>query len=237
MIDPATGWFEIVEVPKKRADYISNLIEINWLTRYPWPTEIIMDRGSEFAAEVRKMLNKEYPIKRKLITTRNPQANAVIERIHQVVHNMIRVQAISGKKDVKETYKLEGVLAAVRSAVLSVVHTTTRATPTQLVFGRDALLNISFEADWQYIKERKQRRIVQNNRKENSKRIPHEYKPGDEVMIRLNPSRKHGEAQFEGPYTVARVNDNGTVQLSKATPHGGAVYGTWNIRNLDPCMN
>jgi hypothetical protein len=53
MIDPATGWFEIMEVPKKRADYISNLIKINWLTRYPWPTEIIMDRGSEFAAEVR----------------------------------------------------------------------------------------------------------------------------------------------------------------------------------------
>jgi hypothetical protein len=69
MIDPATGWFEIVEVPKKRADYISNLIEINGLTRYPWPTKINMDRGSEFAAEVRKMLNKEYPIKHKLITT------------------------------------------------------------------------------------------------------------------------------------------------------------------------
>jgi hypothetical protein len=195
-----------------------------------------MDRGSELTAEVCKMLNKEYPIKRKLITTQNPQANAIIERIHQVVHNMIRVQAISGKKDVKEMYKLEGVLAAVCSAVLSVVHTTTRATPTQLVFGRDTLLNISFEADWQCIKERKQRLIVQNNCKENSKRIPHEYKPGDEVMIRLNSSRKHGEAQFEGPYTVARVNDNGTVQLSKATPHGGAVYGTLNIRNLDPCM-
>jgi hypothetical protein len=173
-----------------------------------------MDRGSEFAAEVRKMLNKEYyyPIKRKLITTQNPQANAVIERIHQVVHNMIRVQAISGKKDVKETYKLKGVLAAIRSAVLSVVHTTTRATPpTQLVFGYNALLNISFEADWQYMKERKQQGIVQNNRKENSKRIPHEYKPGNEVMIRLNPLHKHGKAQFEGrSCTVARVNDNGS---------------------------
>jgi transposase InsO family protein len=77
-----------------------------------------MDRGSKFVAEVRKMLNKEYPIKRKLITTRNPQANAVMERIHQVVHNMIHVQAISGKKDVKETYKLEGVLAVGVSAVL-----------------------------------------------------------------------------------------------------------------------
>jgi hypothetical protein len=93
-------------------------------------------------------LNKEFPIKSKLITTRTPQVNMDIERIHQVVHNMICVQTISGKKDVKETYKLEGVLAAIHSAVLSVVHTTTRATPTQLVFEHDVLLNISFEADW-----------------------------------------------------------------------------------------
>jgi hypothetical protein len=73
MIDPAMGWFEIVEVPTKRADYIANLLEFNWLSRYPWPTEIRMDRGSEFAAEVTSAaLNKEFGIKRKLITTRNP---------------------------------------------------------------------------------------------------------------------------------------------------------------------
>ena len=45
MIDPATGWFEIVDIPTKRADDIVNLLEFTWLTRYPWPTEIIMDRG------------------------------------------------------------------------------------------------------------------------------------------------------------------------------------------------
>jgi hypothetical protein len=43
------------------------------------------------------------------------------------------------------------------------VHTTLRAKPTQVVLGRDAILNVSFEADWQYIKEHKQRLIVQNN--------------------------------------------------------------------------
>jgi hypothetical protein len=43
MIDPATGWFEIVEVPTKQADYIANLLEFNWLSRYPWPTEIRMN--------------------------------------------------------------------------------------------------------------------------------------------------------------------------------------------------
>ena len=56
MIDPATGWFEIVDIPNKRADYIANILEFTWLSRYPWPTEIRMDRGREFAAEVQDAL-------------------------------------------------------------------------------------------------------------------------------------------------------------------------------------
>ena len=54
-------------------------------------------------------------------------------------------------------------------------------------------------------------------------------------MIRQDPSRKHGKDLFKGPYTVIRQNDNGTVQLTRATT-GGAVTQTWNIRNVDPCM-
>ena len=34
MIDPATGWFEMVDIPNKRADYIANVLEYTWLTRY-----------------------------------------------------------------------------------------------------------------------------------------------------------------------------------------------------------
>jgi transposase InsO family protein len=234
VIDPATGWFEIVKVPTKRADYIANLLEFNWLSRYPWPTEIRMDRGSEFAAEVSAALDKEFGIKRKLITTRNPQSNSIIERIHQVVGNMIRTRDIRDKNDLDPDFLWQGVLSAVRGAVRSLVHTTTRATPTQLVFGRDALLNISFKADWQYIKERKQHRILQNNKRENATRQPHTYSPNDKVMVRLDPNPKLSGARFDGPYTVTQVYDNGTVQLSKAT-NGGAVLQTWNICNIVPC--
>ena len=232
MIDPATGWFEIVEVPNQRADEISNALEHVWLTRYPWPTEIVLDRGNEFKREVLAMLKNDYGITMKLITTRNPQANAMVERIHQVCGNMIRTRAITGKADLDQGWL--GILSAIRHAVRSLVHTTARATPTQLVFGRDALLNVSFEADWQYIKERKQRLILQNNKRENRTRIPHTYSQGDQVMIKDDPGRKHGHPLYEGPYTVVRVNDNGTVALSKAAP-GGAVYTTWNIRNVYPC--
>lgn len=234
MIDPATGWFEIVDVPTKRADYIANALEFTWFTRYPWPTEVRMDRGKEFAAEVASALRNQYGINRKLITTRNPQANAMVERIHQVVGDMIRTRAISGPEDLDPDFQWQGVLSAVRHAVRSIVHTTHRATPTQLVFGRDALLNISFEADWQYIKERKQHRILQNNKRENKTRLEHTYNVGDQVMVREDPHRKFGGPHKSGPYTVSQVFDNGTVQLNKATT-GGAVYSTWNIRNIIPC--
>ena len=45
-------------------------------------------------------------------------------------------------------------------------HTTLRATPTQLVFGRDAILNIRHKADWNYIKNQKQKLINKNNERE-----------------------------------------------------------------------
>jgi hypothetical protein len=79
MINPATGWFEIAEINIKQADEIINRLEFTWLTRYPWLTEIIMDRGREFAAEVRDALKNEYGITRKLITMQNPQANSILK--------------------------------------------------------------------------------------------------------------------------------------------------------------
>ena len=112
------------------------------------------------------MLKNDYRITLKLITNRNLQANAMVERIHQVCGNMIRTCAISGKADLDED-GWTGVLSAIRYAVCSLVHTTMCATPTQLVLGRDALLNVSFEADWQYIMDRKQKLILQNNKCEN----------------------------------------------------------------------
>ena len=72
MIDPATGWFKIAKIQNKCADEVANVLEHMWLTRYPWPTEVRMDRGKEFAAKVADALKNEYGIIRKIITTRNP---------------------------------------------------------------------------------------------------------------------------------------------------------------------
>ena len=202
MIDPATGWFEIVRIARPRADHVANALEFAWLSRYPWPTEVVLDRGQEFTKEVKDMLRTDYGIKRKPITARNPQANSIVERVHKTIHNMIRGFQIRDKDDLDPEFEFEGILSAVRKAVNSTVHTTLRATPTQLVFGRDAMLNVSFQADWECIRERKQKLILQNNKRENAKRIAHTYTIGDKVMLSDPPNRKHGADYYRGPLTA-----------------------------------
>jgi hypothetical protein len=157
----------------------------------------------------------------------------MIERAHQTIHNLIRSQNITDATSLQNG-SWEGILSAVCFAMRATVHTTTQATPTQLVFQRDAIHNIRFEADWQYIKERRQRRILQNNAKENAKRKAHVYQVNDTVKVLQDPNRKHGAALYKGPFRITQVNDNGTVVLRQDTANGGAVSQTWNIRNILP---
>jgi len=237
MVDPATGFFEIVEIGQKTADVIANWLELHWLTRYPWPTEITMDKGKEFAREVSATLKNEHGVNEKIVTSRNPQANSMIERCHKTLHNMIRSAQIEDKRDPDEFFGFKGVLAACRKAMNSAVHTTARAAPTQLVFGRDAMLNASFQADWQFIEEQKQRLIIQNNKRENAKRKPHVHNVGDVVAVKAGVKRKHDSDPHLDPVRITQTNDNGTVKLVKVDDNnGGAVSQTWNIRDVEPRM-
>jgi len=91
MIDPASGWYEIHQYDDKISITVANIVEQEWFSRYPWPTQVTFDRGSKFIGkDFAKMLVNDYGIKRKPITVRNPQANAIVERIHQVIANMVR---------------------------------------------------------------------------------------------------------------------------------------------------
>ena len=228
MIDPATGWFEIREIKSKRADIIANLVEQTWLVRYPWPDTIVMDRGSEFKAEFYSMITTDYNIKPKVITTRNPQANAIIERVHQTIGNILRAfnvnETVLDKND-----PWSGILTATAFAIRNTVHTTLVSTPAQLVYGRDSILNITHEANWKLISKRKQKIIKRNNDKENRSRLVHKYKTGDLVLIKNEQTTKYGNTAYSGPYTVTSVHDNGTLHVRK-----GIVTDVINIRNVHP---
>ena len=45
MIDPVTGWFEVVRYDDKIAITMEDLVETAWMSRYPRPIEITHDQG------------------------------------------------------------------------------------------------------------------------------------------------------------------------------------------------
>eukprot|EP00957_Ditylum_brightwellii_P107733 8219584-Ditylum_brightwellii.AAC.1 len=61
---PATDWFDIAEIKTQKADVVSNVVEITWLTRYPYPTQVVLDRGTEFMTEFTNMIPSDYGVKK-----------------------------------------------------------------------------------------------------------------------------------------------------------------------------
>ena len=85
-----------------------------------------------------------------------------VERVHQTIGNIIHTFKIQ-QMDLDNENPWEGALSSTMFAIRSMVHNTTQYTPSQLVFGRDAILNINQEVNWQFIKQRKQANIAEDN--------------------------------------------------------------------------
>jgi hypothetical protein len=49
----------------------------------------MFDKGKEFMGDFAKLAVKDYGIRRRGFTVHNPQANAMIERVHQTIENII----------------------------------------------------------------------------------------------------------------------------------------------------
>ena len=92
------------------------------------------------------MIEKDYGITFWPITTQNPQENFILERAHQTISKILRIfQVNTSELDLDDPWS--GILSAVIFAMQSTVHTTTQATSMQLVFDRDAIMNLTFDAN------------------------------------------------------------------------------------------
>ena len=99
----------------------------------------------------------------------------------------------------------EGILSLTMFAIRSTVHITTQHTPSQLVFDRDAILNINQDANWQLIKQRKQPLINKGNQKQNHSRLFHMLCTIDKVLLKNAWKTKFNQDTYIRPYTVTNV--------------------------------
>jgi len=144
-----------------------------------------------------------------------------------VIGDSIRTMELHTKKI--DDITVNAVLQNVAYGLRATYHSSLTASPCQLVFGRDMIINAIYLANWKDINTRRTTQIHSNNRYENKSRIPHDYSVGDLVYIRksnveqkLNP--------LKGPFAINKVHSNGTVTIQRSP----TVSERINIRRLHP---
>jgi hypothetical protein len=103
-IDPFTSWIEIIPIYTKEAPFIRDQFLQQWLRRYPRPSRVIFDQGTEFDNTWMYALCARWHIKPEPITVKNPRANAIVERLHKVMGDMLDANL---KKDMTTMIQLQ----------------------------------------------------------------------------------------------------------------------------------
>ena len=94
------------------------------------------------------MLGKHY-IKNVPITTRNPQANAICERMHSTIVNVLRIiLRINPPSNEDEAQQvMENALATYMHSKRCAVHEALKISPGALVYQRDTFVDVSVASD------------------------------------------------------------------------------------------
>jgi hypothetical protein len=250
MINPASSWFEIAELPvvkqlrqqrvngkelliadkilDKTSGRIAKLVNNTWLCRYPRCHHLIYNNGSEFKLHF-KYLCESYSIKCKPTRVKNPQANGILERVHQVLGQMLRTAEL----DLPDSFTPDAVnvfLDNVAWAICSTYHMVLKASPGAAIFRQDMLFDIPFMADWCKIGELRQSLTNRGNQHENAKRIDNDYKVRDNVLV-INEGilRKAESAYGKEPWTITTVHTDGTIWIQ-----GRTKTEQLSIRRVEP---
>ena len=231
IIDTVTNLAELIRVKTPKAKLAATALEQGWLHRYPRPVRCIHDQGPEYQGQEFQLLLKKHGIDNIPISVRNPQANAICERMHQVVGNILRTLFNSnppqnqGQADKVFDYALSLASYSLRTTY----HRTLGISPGALVFHRDMIMDVPFVANLLLLHDKRQAVIDYNLRRENQRRYNYDYKQGQQVLEILSKPTKLGQ-RTKGPFVIEQVHANGTLTIRRSPLLTDRV----NIRHVRP---
>uniref|UniRef100_A0A034VDD5 Pro-Pol polyprotein n=1 Tax=Bactrocera dorsalis TaxID=27457 RepID=A0A034VDD5_BACDO len=191
-----------------------------------------------------------YTLKTKIehikITTGVPRGNGQIERVNRVILSML------SKLSINDPAKWYQYAAMVQKAINAHVHSSTKFTPYEIMFGvkmksemssdiirllQEELLEV-FQEDRRTMREecraniQKAQEAYKRNFDKKRKRST-EYQKGDLVAIKVTQfSNKKLSNKFNGPYRVIEIKRNGRYSVEKAADFMGPKVTSTSVDNM-----
>ncbi len=135
-INTASNLVKLICIDNKTAEHICDKFTQSWLCQYPCPVQCLHDKGDEFIRKNFQWLLEIFSIEDVCSTRKNPQSNAICERMHQTVPNVLRTlvhtnppQNMTQARDI-----IDNALATAIHAMQTTVATTLGSTPGALAF-------------------------------------------------------------------------------------------------------
>ena len=154
-----------------------------YIIRYPRPQKVVFEKGSKLKWDLTPFLNDLY-IKPVLTKIKNSQDNALVERVYQVILNLVFTKYLADKV-FYYIYKLGETLASIEWSIMDSCRWPIQVTPGQAVFGRDMIFNLASVIDWRVITAGKQQQVDIDNVQENTRGVTHDYAISNLVYLEI----------------------------------------------------
>ena len=164
---------EIIRINSKKSRHVSDQFANCWLARYRRSNRCVYDNGEEFLGWEFVQLLGQYGIKPVHTNVKNPQANAICERAHQTIGDILHttLQSYPPANLAQANQIVDNALVTAMYAPRCAVTVALNTSAGALVSNRDMIMDIPLIADLILIRKRRQQIIDMNLQRENSKNI------------------------------------------------------------------
>ena len=225
IIDIQSRWCELISLTDHQGLTVCAELDNEWFCRYPRPNIVLSDQGPELIGMEFNELLQSYGVRHHYSTKYMPTANAIVERMHGTINQILRCIGMDDWHT-----KIPAIAFSLRASV----HSALNMSPSDIVFGLDMVLpqlNAN-DGSWKDYSAFIKNNTVDNYlEKMNKSRIPHEYNPGDLVLVRKvarELTSKLDGAQ-DGLFKILEVHTNNTLTIDK---HG--LLERINLRRIIP---
>ena len=187
------------------------------ILKYGTPKCILTDNGTHFTAAMMSELFKKIGVTHLCSTPYHPMTNGQVERYNATMD--AKIAALSNEKRTNWDEQLPFVTFNYNTSI----HTTTRKTPFEMMFGRSPTLPfdhqkpiVNLTQDPEHVQKLNQylsslaedakKNILRQQRKYKERydrhRIDPTYKVNDLVLIKTNSRRNKFDSRYEGPFRI-----------------------------------
>ena len=144
---------------------------------------------------------KDFDIKPVLTTVKNPQANALVERVHRVILNMLSTKDLDNKV-YEHIDPWSETLSYITWSIRAYYCCTIMTTLGQSVFGRYMLFNLTSVVDWRVLTAVNQRQVEIDNVRENAKRFTYDYEIRNQFYVEMTGIYRKLDYNKQEPYII-----------------------------------